>query len=391
MTGKATAIALLLALFCMFFGCEDSSGPYRPSPDVDMYPGTRVLFGVNLSTNRANEIVADTIYFDDGEPDTLPYNSRLHLYYYGYDKAWDAVYYDNPAMEMRYLFRFWRCGSPIEGDQSGIYETPWYPAAGAEDTRCRTNLDGTSMRIGTYEYRFMVRSFDDEYNSDATPDTVRFAGNFPPVIDELLIGYDADPLAPDVHFTPFEGNSLCFGLDKVNQFRPDTASAYKVDFDPDEMVYIYYYKIILKASGHDDNRDPPGSGIKAWLYSMRGAEDYTYTDEDEWVYGNPINEYYQEIHFQVDVPYNTETSGPDYSIINDPPGFLGEQDLAVIAADIDIDEKFEESIRAISPEFDPNDPCREISPGKFISIVRTPYLYARHDTYSTRLLMKLVK
>lgn len=390
MSGKIATIVLILAFFCILFGCDESGGPYRPS-DGEMYPGTRILFGVNFSKNQANELVADTIYFDDGKSDTLPYNSRLEMYYYGFDNACDVVFYDFPAVEMRYLFRFWRCGSPIEGDLLGIYQTPWYPAAGAEDTRCRTNLDGTSMRIGTYEYRFMVRSFDDEFNSDTTPDTVRFVGNFPPAIDEALIGYDAEPLAPEVSFTPFEGNTLCLGLDKVFQFRSDTASAYQVDFDPGEMVYIYRYKIILKASGHDDHRDPPGSGIKAWLYSMQGAEDYYYPGEDEWVYGNPINEYYQEIRFQVDVPYDTETGGPDFSILDDQPGFLGEQELTIIGADIDLDEKFLESIRAISPEFDPNDPCRETSPGKFISIVRTPYRYARRDTYSKSLFMKLVK
>lgn len=388
--GRATAIALLLLLLGLSFGCEDD-GPCRPCRDTEKYPDTRILFGVGRYMNQAGENVEDTIYFDDGEPDTLPYNSRLYIFYCGYDNAWDAVQCEDPTLEMLYQFRFWRRGQHIGGGNPSTYETPWYPLEKAEDTRCHTNIDGTYMRIGTYEYRFMVRSFDDEYKSDGTPDTVRFLGNFPPVVDLVQIGYDEEPLIPEVHFKPISGDTLYIGLDKVFQQRPDTASTYYVEFDSGEMMYTYYYKIILKANGHDDHRDPPGSGIKAWLFSMRGPEDYYYTDEEEWVYDNPVNEYYQELDFRIYVPFDTETEGPDFSIINDPPGFLGEQELIIIGADISIDERFYESIRAISPVFDPDDPCMEITPGNSISVTRAPYRNARFDTSVNHFYIKLVR
>ncbi len=191
-----------------------------------------------------------------------------------------------------------------------------------------------TMRIGTYDYRFMARCFDDEYSPDTTPDTVRFVGNYPPVIDEVQIGYDTEPLVPDVQFAPIAGDTFYIGLDKVFQTRPDTVSPYRVEFDAQKLEYTFFYKVILRGTGHDDSREAPGSGIKGWRYCMQGAEDYYFPRENEWLYDDPINEYFQEIPFRIVMPYDTEAGAPDYSIIDDPPGFLGGQELTVSGADI---------------------------------------------------------
>jgi hypothetical protein len=120
------AIALVLVLSWGFFGCEDNGHPLRPSPDAERYPNTTVLFGVNhYHTQQYGPMVSDTIRFDDGEPDTLPYNSLLTLYYYGCADERDKADYTDPQVEMRYQFHFCRRGVSIDGDHTSMYITPW--------------------------------------------------------------------------------------------------------------------------------------------------------------------------------------------------------------------------------------------------------------------------
>lgn len=395
MNSRLFAAVFIITLFCVMPGCDEQKVPYSPKPPaVETYPGTRVLFGINHHwTNQSGSMVSDTIHFDDGIPDTIPYNSLLTVYYFGYDNEHDAEDYDDPEMEMLYQFHFWRCGTSIEDGSGSMYMTPWYPIQRAEDTYCYCNLDSVTMRIGTYDYQFMARCFDDEYNPDTTPDTVRFVGNYPPVIDDVRIGYDAEPTVPGVQFAPIAGDTFYIGLDKVFQPRPDTVSPYNIKFDPVKLEYTFFYKVILRGTGHDDYREAPGSGIEGWRYSMQGAEDYYFPGENEWIYdiyGVTINEYYQEVPFRIVVPYDTETGGPDYSIIDDPPGFLGEQELTIDAVDIHEHKIFFEEIRAFSPVFDIDDPCTQVTPGDWIQVQRAAGRHARFDTYMTHFYIKPV-
>ncbi len=137
MSIRVFAAVMIITLFCVIPGCDEHTAPYSPGtpPAVETYPGTRVLFGVNHHrTNRSGSMVSDTIHFDDGSPDTIPYNSLLTVYYFGYDNKRDAQDYDDPEVEMLYQFLFWRRGTSIEGGPGGTYMTPWYPIQKAEDT-----------------------------------------------------------------------------------------------------------------------------------------------------------------------------------------------------------------------------------------------------------------
>jgi hypothetical protein len=393
MSRRAFGAMVIVTLICVIPGCGEDKAPYSPDapPDVETYPNTKVLFGVNHHrTNQSGSMVSDTIYFDDGNPDTIPCNSLLTVYYFGYDNERDAWYYDDPEMEMLYQFSFWRCGYSIEDGSGSHYTTPWYPMKKAEDTYCYCNLDSMTMRVGSYEYQFMARCFDDEYNPDTTPDTVRFVGNFPPVIDEVWIGYDAEPTVPGVQFASIAGDTFYIGLGKVFQSRPDTVSPYQIEFDAQNLEYTFFYKVILRGTGHDDNRESPGSGIKGWRYRMRGSEDHYLPGDGEWIYDGPINELYREIPFRIVIPYDTEAGGPDYSIIDDPPGFLGEQELTVDAVDIGENDTFIEEIRAISPVFLVDDPCTKVSPGGWTQVQRDPSRHARFDTHAGHFYIKLV-
>ncbi len=358
-------------------------------------PDTRIIRAeCNFRNKQGIEsmIVLEEDDLRDAKPDTLPYNSRVRFHYLGWDDPDDLATLEYPPpneIPIRFQFMFDRYGVPEVGGKSS-YATPWYPAARAEDTNRFANEDSTTMRVGTYTYLFAVRSFDEQYRSDGTPDTIYFFGNFPPKIDEMQIGYDAAPLLPDIYFTPISGDTFYIGIDKVFQFRPDTASAYEVTFDANKNEYTYKYKLILKGKGHDDYRDPPGSGIKGWKYIIQGPQDYYYRKENEWVYSNPLDQYQQELNFQIIVPYDVENKLPDYSIIDNPPGYLGRQYLEIRAKDIKDTDRYMEGIRAISPVYDPATDSL-ITPGDWIQVQRSPENYARMDYYTRIFYIKLVR
>ena len=239
-------------------------------------PDTRVLRAECFFKNKRNVDSMIVLEYDDlhdSKPDTLPYKSRLRVHYAGWDDPDDIASLEYPPpneIPIRFQFMFERWGIDENQNQSS-YATPWYPTARAEDTNRFADEDSTTMRIGTYRYMFAVRSFDEQYRPDGTPDSIYFCGNFPPKIEEFQIGYDAAPLIPDVYFTPISGDTFYIGLDKVFQFRPDTASAYHVAFDGEKRRYTYYYSLMLKGGGRDDDRDPPGSGIKGWKFIIDGV------------------------------------------------------------------------------------------------------------------------
>lgn len=362
---------------------------------VNHDPDVRVLRAECFFWNKRGADSSIVLEYDDlwdSKPDTLPYNSRLRFHYAGWDDLDDIATLEYPPpneIPIRFQFMFERFGLDENGSRSS-YATLWYPSARAEDTNRFADEDSTTMRVGTYNYLFAVRSFDEQYRPDGTPDSVYFYGNFPPKIDEMQIGYDSLVMDTQVVFVPISSDTVYIGLDKLFQFRPDTASAYDFEYDPENLKYTFYYSILLKGSGHDDDRDPPGSGIKGWKFIIDGPQDYYFRKENEWVYDNPIDEYFQELKFQITVPYDTVAHTPDYTILDNPPGFLGEQHLEIRAKDINDKEKFLEGIRAISPEYDPATDSL-ITAGKWIEVRRSPENYARLDTYRKVFYIKLVR
>ena len=147
---------------------------------------------------------------------------------------------------------------------------------------------------------------------------------------------------------------------------------------------------MLKGGGRDDDRDPPGSGIKGWKFIIDGPQDYYFRKENEWVYDNPLDEYFQELKFQFNVPQDTVARTPDYTFLETPPGFLGEQHLEIRAKDIDDMERFLEGVRAVSPVYDPATDSL-ITAGKWIEVRRSPENYARLDILRKTFYIKLVR
>ncbi|MBN1164297.1 MAG: hypothetical protein JXB45_06945 [Candidatus Krumholzibacteriota bacterium] len=372
---------------------------------VNYEPDTRIPYGRCKTWNGEEYMV----YFNDGQPDTLPYNSLLTLYYRGWDDPRDSLQYTNPVIQPRYQFLFERWGYGASGGISS-YRTPWFPIAGAEDTDCGYDIDSTTMRVGTFDYEFSARAFDEQYRSDGSPDRVSFCGNFPPVIDTLQIGFwDPDILTGTGQrvFREIETDTLFFGwiggspggsgLEKRVD-RGDTLYINDWIYNTGSSTLTKYYRFVIRGEGHDDSRDPAwtGTGIKGWQYFIDDQDggNYLYQYEGEWRYDSPIwdpesavpNLFECEITVKFTIPFDQNIIKGD-SLVRYPPDFFGEQVVTLRGGDIGIDEIFYEGIRATSPEIED---CVMIKPGEWVLLLRNVTNYSRKAEKSIPVYFRMV-
>jgi hypothetical protein len=362
---------------------------------VNHDPDTEILFGENFYTDRSGTPNEDIIDFADGEPDTLPYNSLLRMHYLGWDDPKDSLEFTDPPVPIRFQFKFERWGYGLNGGVAS-HRPAWMPEDGAEDTNCNSNEDSTTMRIGTYDYLFLAKAFDEQYRYDHTPDTVSFVGNFPPTIDKVAIAYDSIPYSPSLELKDFEGDTVYIAIGKPLTIRgADTVASYMVEYDPVSGIWNQFFKMYINAGGHDDPRDPggPDYGVRGWWYSILAEEDFYYRNEESWTYDFDPDTMLQEISFRLVIPSDPDspTPRPDPGFIEDPPLWMGHQDLRVRAADLSIKEIFNECIRAYSPIYADKDPCNElITPGRLNCQDRGVANYARQTSYNGWFYIKLV-
>jgi len=352
-------------------------------------PDTRVIGGecffTPQSTGQPESLRVD---FNDGIPDTLPFGSILRLDYLGWDDKRDLPTLENtPPLPIRFQFRYIRWYHETDGSVAGTRLTPWYPFTGPEDTNPGADLDdptrdqdSTSMRIGSYNYYFLVRSFDEQLRPDGTPDTVTFYGNFPPTIDS--VGFYYEDLFHIGQHVKVKTDTIYLGW-RNRPYEEDTVNVYRLDFLPTGEV-TKYYKIILTADGHDDHRDPLGSDIKEWWFDIYDPDyDYSYKGEHDFIGSNVLS---QEMYFKFTFPF--EEAFTD-SVVNNPPPYFGEQVLTLIGGDKSSNESFVEQIRGKTPEFDENG---NLKPGQDLWIRQT-FTYSansKKDKVIKRFYIKLV-
>jgi hypothetical protein len=358
-------------------------------------PDTKILFGENFYTDLSgvpHEILVD---FDDAAPDTMPYNSRLRMHYLGWDDPKDSLQYTDPPVPMRFQFKFERWGYGLSGGINS-HKPAWMPELKAEDTNCNSNEDSTTMRVGTYDYFFLAKSFDEQYRYDHTPDSVAFVGNFPPTIDRIAIAYDSIPYTPGLELADIKGDTVYIAIGQPLTPRPevDYVSAYLVEYDAVHGVFNQFFKIYIHGSGHDDHRDPPGSGVKGWWFSLAAQQDIYYRSEKEWLYKFSTNTLLQEISFRLVIPRDPDSPDvprPDPDFVNNLPLWMGDQTLVVRGSDLGSTALFNEAIRGVSPKYVNDDPCNELtSPGKWIAQDRGVANYARTARYDGWFYIKLV-
>ncbi len=360
---------------------------------VNYDPDTRITHGDNYFTKQDGDTAIRTIDFEDARVDTMPNESRLRLHYIAWDDPRDILQYTDPPKPMRYQTMFGRIGTAVDGGISS-YKTPWYPTARAEDTNCYADEDSVTMLIGSYEYFFAARSFDEQYRPDGTPDTVRFFGNYVPVIDNMDICIIDDLTIPvqEQQLIPISTDTLFVNIAVPLAPMGDTCTAYSRTPNDADRTFTYMFKFYIVGSGHDDRRDPPGSGIKSWRFSILSEEDYYYRNESEWISTNPVDQYLQECVFRLIVPYDPSYPGafPDSSFVDQQPGWMGPQTLTVTGKDIKITDMNNEGMRCTSPVFDTDDPCVMNELGSWCIVTRYPSNYARYDTHTRDFYIKLI-
>lgn len=359
---------------------------------VNHDPDTRITGGECFYTPQGTgEPTSIRIDFSDGIPDTLPYDSRLRFDYLGWDDPKDQVSLENdPPLPIRFQFRYFR--QTNEG--LAQKESSWYPLTGAEDTNpCDwqadpviRDADSTTIRVGTFDYEFRVRSFDEQYRADGTPDTISFVGNFPPTIDEARYGYYFI-VAPPPGIIESPDDTIRIQWDWI-PFNANAALPFEETYDPVAHTRTKYYRLYIFADAHDDRRDPPGSGVKGWQFFVDDPdEDYSYKKEGEWIFDHETNYMEQDLLLKITAPTDELGNVNVDSLINNPPLFLGEQFLELRGKDISDREIFHEGVRGKTPEFDG---CNVVPGDYWITQEYRLASVAYTDTLFTRFYIKLV-
>jgi hypothetical protein len=372
-------------------------------PDTRLDPACQIFF-----TPRSSGVLESlTVNLIDQNPDTLPDSSLVRMFYWGWDDPKDRAHLQyNPPRPIRFQFAYNRWAIDEDGLRVANKMSPWYPLKYPEDTNPNAGVsdpyrdrDSTTMRVATFQYLFYVRSFDEQRRTDGTPAVVSFMGNFPPTVDSIRTGFWDLPVYPPSYRTyhPTMNDTIIVGWDGLpTEVRGDTLGPYEIKLvgTSPNVTQKRSFKFVIRAGGHDDRRDPLGSGIKGWRYRVADPdEDLTYSREGEWQFNKPLNIFEQECSFSIIIPYPDSPGARDHvldSLLSNPPAFLGAQTIDVSGMDDRDTENFFEGIRGISPEFDENG---NLKPGQNNWIVNDYSLtnYARRDTKHIHLYLKFVK
>jgi hypothetical protein len=332
--------------------------------------------------------------FAGGLRDTLPFGSMLRFEYAGWDNKLDSLQYQ-PPVPIRFQFAYKRWAIDEAKNIVAEKTSPWYPLKNPEDTNpsdpndLTRDTDSTTFKVGPFNYEFYVRSFDEQNRPDGTPAIVAFAGNFKPEIDSVRIGF-SDQVTHQFRPAKLDTLVVGWGLKSVPfTSRGDTVNPYEIKVDPVTRDVTKSYKFLVRSRGHDDRRDPPGSGVKSWkFWVLHPSVEYPYYKEGEWIFNMPLNSLDQELSFSITVGW---TAARTDSVVKNPPGFFGAQRVRVVGNDILNTETTKEKVRCITPQFDASGhviPC----PGEECWCVNeyTLSAYARTDTMIVPVYLKIV-
>lgn len=228
-------------------------------PDTDIF--------AMLNTYQLNgQTFVDSVDFEDSEPDTMPYNSWVTLFYNGWDNPCDSsLCIDVTNKCLRYQVQYTRTanldGGPENGGRITNSTVRWLPENG-EDNNPFGTPDSTSMTVGSEDYEIRVRTVDEYAKPDGTPDWVNISASFTPTIDSHgLVNYDGNAV-PD-------GDTLWWDWFSPANFQGSTLDT--LDFsDPFNPEIVKEFFFVIEADGHDHPKEP--NGIGSWLYVFRRVQ-----------------------------------------------------------------------------------------------------------------------
>ena len=353
-------------------------------------PDTKVLRGTCFYVPRSTGVLDSMLVtFSGGLQDTLPYGARLRFEYAGWDDAKDSLEF-SPPKPIRFQFSYKRWALDEYGNITAQKTSPWYPVKYPEDTNpsdpsdLTRDTDSTTFKVGPFNYQFSVRAFDEQSRPDGTPARVSFVGNFPPALDSVKVGFE-----DFVHaFRPAKNDTLYLGWgikSANNQLRGDTLGW---TFVRSGSLMIKTFTFRVTAGGHDDRRDPPTSGVRAWKYWMlHPVEDYAYYKEGEWLFDQASNVLDMRVSFSITVPFASAVTD---SVVKNPPAFLGFQRVRVVGSDMKNTDITLEGIRGITPDFDATGHALPCGNECWVQNEYTLSAYARTDTMIVPIYLKLV-
>lgn len=223
---------------------------------------------------------ADNTYYKGGAPftvpvnitdalaDTVPNNSWVSFYYDAHDsRKWDGtkwVYRDtrlcslaDPDECINFQVKVFR-----ESERNGQFEdSNWLPTSPAvHDSDPFSSADSNTVSIGTFEYDLYASGVDENGTRDGTPAKIRIIGNFDPTMDTFSL---EDHLGNPIN-TSGPLDTLEWNFWKGFGYPYDAPS----DTIQTDGRYFKEWGLLFDATGHDDNRDPDGSSVKAWRYRI---------------------------------------------------------------------------------------------------------------------------
>ena len=234
---------------CEVHPSVESEWSLTKSVEIGLGPDTELTSVINRYFVGGQEMTR-IIDVTDSEPDTVPYNSWIQLYYRGIPSTQgDSLCADEINECLRYQVNY----SWESVRNPGIVNTIAWRPFDPSDTDLTSDIDSASVNIGTVEYILRARTVDQFDRSDMSPAEIEIVGNFPPSLDtQAIIDQDGATVA--------EADTVVWDWWQPAN-APDTIDTSVTT----EVIVVKRFYFVARATGHDHPMDPP-EGIQSWLY-----------------------------------------------------------------------------------------------------------------------------
>jgi hypothetical protein len=315
---------------------------------VNFEPDTELLQVVNTYFIGISAFT-DTIDFEDGVPDTVPYQSWIRLWYRGWDSPYDSSLCNDDVNEcIGYQVQYERDSERIAGASS---RSRWLPDE-PEDNNGFGTTDSTSMNIGSVEYKIRARAVDGrgpfpelgieeiEYvKADGTPPEFEIIGNYDPTLDSAeLVNYDGTVVGA--------GDTIVWDWWNPSNYQGSPTDTLLIDIGTGEVFVVKEFYFDVNAIGHDHPKEDVNFGVQGWFYVFNRVDDgafQKFARARSWVEG-PSPNVLSDRHY-VRYQYLLDPVGDPggRSILDNPPDFWdSEYEFSIFGRDIALGEEFEQ-------------------------------------------------
>jgi hypothetical protein len=233
---------------------------------VNFDPDTRIDNVVNTYTPGGGGERTRVIDFADGVPDTVSYKSWVRIDYQGWDDARDGRIECNdlePDKCIGFQVAYHRTSQTVPGADEF---SNWQPRGGVHDTDPFSSADSNSFNIPSAEMELFARALDEHGRADGTPPSVDVVGNFVPTLESVSV---EDHLGNFLDLAVVD--TVMWNFWKGEGW-PYKSAADTLELGGPEPKCVKTFSFTIRARGHDDFRDPPGSGVKAWRYLVQNSQ-----------------------------------------------------------------------------------------------------------------------